>query len=141
METGTIGMASPEQESAVRNAARQQQFLDVIDRDEATRRFQKHLRLKPPERETVPLAAALGRVLAADVIAEVDVPGFDRSNMDGFAVRAADTFEAMEERPRRVTLNNEVLSPGIEPRVCLRAGTATAIATGGMLPRGPMPLR
>lgn len=129
-------MASPARDSAVRNAARQQQFLEVIDRDEATRRFQKHLRLKPLGSETVRLAEALGRVLAVDVIADVDVPGFDRSNMDGFAVQAADTFDAMEERPRQVTLNNEVLSSGVEPRIIVHPGTASAIATGGMLPRG-----
>ena len=129
-------MASPARDAAVRTAARQQQFLDVIDRDEATRRFQKHLRLESLGCETVPLVAALGRVLAVDVVADVDVPGFDRSNMDGFAVRAVDTFDAMEERPRRVTLNNEVLSPGVESHISLRPGTATAIATGGILPRG-----
>ena len=47
----------------------------------------------------MPLAAALGRVLAEDVVAAVDVPSFDRSNFDGFAVRAADTYGAAEERP------------------------------------------
>jgi len=129
-------MTSPARDSAVRNAARQQQFLDVIDRDEATRRFQKHLSLEPLGSQTVRLADALGRVLAADVIADIDVPGFDRSNMDGFAVQAADTFDAMEERPRRVTLNDEVLSCGVEPRITVRPGTASTIATGGMLPRG-----
>ena len=78
----------------------QEQFLEVIDRDEAERRFQAALHLDPLGTEVVPLAAALGRVLAEDVTAPVDVPGFDRSNMDGYAVRAADTFGAEEERPR-----------------------------------------
>ena len=48
----------------------------------------------------VPLDAALGRVLAADVVSPVDVPSFDRSNVDGFAVVAEDTFGASEEVPR-----------------------------------------
>jgi len=78
------------------DALRQQQFLDVIDRDEAERRFRAALDPRPLEPEPVPLAAALGRVLAADVAAPIDVPGFDRSNVDGFAVRAADTFGAGE---------------------------------------------
>ena len=54
-------------------------------------------------------------MLAEDVVAEVDVPGFDRSNVDGFAMQANDTFGAMEETPRTVQLNDEVLAPGIVP--------------------------
>ena len=70
----------------------QDQFLDVIDRDEAERRFQAAIRLEPVGDAKVLLQDALGRVLAADEVANVDVPSFDRSNLDGFAVRAADTF-------------------------------------------------
>eukprot|EP00913_Durusdinium_trenchii_P023412 g21990.t1 len=82
------------------------------------------------------IALALDRVLAEDVVSAVDVAGFDRSNVDGFAVRAEDTFGAMEEDPRCVVLNDEVLAPGVEPQTPVGAGTATAIATGGMVPRG-----
>jgi putative molybdopterin biosynthesis protein len=117
-------------------AAQQDQFLDVIDRDEAHRRFHAHLKLAPLGCEPVPLDQALDRVIAEDVIATVDVPGFDRANVDGFAVHAADTFGATEAHPRFIALNPEVLSPGIVPRESVRAGTATTIATGGMLPRG-----
>jgi putative molybdopterin biosynthesis protein len=117
-------------------ASRQSQFLDVIARDEATERFRRHLHLAPLGRERVPLAAALDRVLAGDVVAEVDVPGFDRSNVDGFALQAGDTYGAMEETARTLRLNPEVLAPGIVPRHEVRAGVATPIATGGMLPRG-----
>jgi putative molybdopterin biosynthesis protein len=115
---------------------RQTQFLTVITRDEATARFQEHLRLSPLGRESVPLSAALNRILAEDVRADVDVPAFDRSNVDGFAVQAAETFGAMEEAPRSVALNDEVLSPGIAPRETVTVGRASMIATGGMLPRG-----
>lgn len=120
----------------VPEGARQQQFLNVISRDEATERFRQHLKLAPTGRECVPLAQALDRVLAEDVAAPVDVPAFDRSNVDGFAVRASDTYGAMEEQARRVRLNQEVLSPGVAPQEIVEAGTATTIATGGMLPRG-----
>jgi molybdopterin molybdotransferase/putative molybdopterin biosynthesis protein len=119
-----------------RTAARQTQFLNVISRDEATQRFHEHLRLEPLGTEQVSLADAHGRVLSADVVSGVDVPAFDRSNVDGFAVHSADTLGAMEESPRTVRLNDEVLSPGVEPRSAVAAGTATPIATGGMLPRG-----
>ncbi len=120
----------------VRSAARQEQFLEVITRDEATARFRRHLTLAPLGRETVPLAAARGRVLASTVVSPVDVPAFDRSNVDGFALVAADTFGAMEESPRRLALNEEVVEPGRAPSETVASGRATIIATGGMLPRG-----
>jgi putative molybdopterin biosynthesis protein len=115
---------------------KQQQFLEVLDRDEAERRWRAVVGRTPLSNEHVPLSEALGRVLAEDVRAEVDVPGFDRSNMDGFAVQAADTFGASEEEPIRLRLNDEILATGIAPRVEVVAGSATVIATGGMLPRG-----
>jgi putative molybdopterin biosynthesis protein len=122
--------------TALARAARQEQFLEVVDRDEAEARFRRHLRLEPLGRETVALAAALGRVLAQDVAAATDVPGFDRASVDGFALRAADTAGAAEETPRLLRLNDEILTPGIEPRVAVMPGTASVIATGGMVPRG-----
>src|SRR4030081_11204 len=114
----------------------QQQFLDVIDRDEAERRFSAALDLRPLETEIVPLAEALGRVLAGDVIAPLDVPSFDRSNVDGFAVCAADPFGASEDKPLPLRLSAEILSTGMAPRETVKTGWATAIATGAMLPRG-----
>ena len=114
----------------------QQQFLDVIDRDEAEQRFQSALRPAPLGTESVALDVALGRILAQDVAAGVDVPSFDRSNFDGFAVRAEDTFGAQEEQPKSLRLLAESVVTGSIPRCEVAAGTAAAIATGGMLPRG-----
>ena len=113
-----------------------QEFLNVIDADEAQRRFREALRPAPLAAEEVPLAEALGRVLAEDVVSPIDVPGFDRSNVDGFAVQARDTFGATDESPRRLSCNAEEISPGVEPLKELSPGTATPIATGGMIPRG-----
>ena len=118
------------------NDGRQTQFLTVITRDEATERFQGHLKLEPLGHESVLLADALNRVLGDDVIAEVDVPGFDRSNVDGFAVQASDTFGAGEEDLRHVALNAEVLTPGMVPTQVVGPNRATVVATGAMLPRG-----
>ncbi len=130
-------MASTEDlKSALLRAARQNQFLEVVDRDEAERRFRQHLRMAPLGAERIPLAAALGRVLAADVVSQVDVPGFDRSNVDGFAVRADDTAGASGDQPRLLRLNAEVLTPGMQPSAEVSEGTATVVATGGMVPRG-----
>jgi putative molybdopterin biosynthesis protein len=116
--------------------ADQEQFLHVLDRDEAERRFRAAIDLTPLGIESVPLDAALGRVLAADVISPVDVPSFDRSNVDGFAVVSKDTFGASEEVPRSVQLGAEVIHTGIVPKTAVRPGTAVSIATGGMIPRG-----
>jgi putative molybdopterin biosynthesis protein len=114
----------------------QDQFLQVLDRDEAERRFRAAIDLSPRGVETVPLDAALGRVLAVDVVSAVDVPSFDRSNVDGFAVVADDTFGASEEAPRRVRLEQEAIHTGMVPKTVVRAGVAVSIATGGMIPRG-----
>src|ERR1700680_2645573 len=84
----------------VRAAARQEQFLDVVSAEEARARFEKHLDLTPMAAETVRLADALNRVLAHDVVAAVDAPPFDRSNVDGFALRAADTVGATDSTPK-----------------------------------------
>ena len=114
----------------------QQQFLQVVDRDQAERRFRAALDLAPLGLENVPLDAALGRVLAADVVSPVDVPSFDRSNVDGFAVRAEDTFGASEEVPKVLRLLEEEIHTGIVPAAAIGRGEAMAIATGGMMPRG-----
>src|SRR5438552_9759808 len=114
----------------------QDQFLDVIDRDEAERRFHAVLDLRPLSAEDIPLALALQRVLARDVVAPVDVPGFDRSNVDGFAVRSEDTFGATEDRPRTLTLTGEALAPGLTPGTPIGLGLTSVIATGAMIPRG-----
>lgn len=116
--------------------AEQDQFLEVIDRDEAERRFHSALCLEPLGEECIELAESLGRVLARDVVARIDVPSFDRSNYDGFAVRACDTFGAREELPRRLRLLEEVVSTAVVPGSEIVAGAALSIATGGMLPRG-----
>ena len=104
--------------------ADQEQFLQVLDRDEAERRFRAALDLTPRGVERVPLDAALGRVLATDVLAPVDVPSFDRSNVDGFAVVAEDTFGASEEAPRVVSLIGETIHTGVAPAIEIGKGEA-----------------
>jgi putative molybdopterin biosynthesis protein len=114
----------------------QEQFLQVLDRDEAERRFRAAIDSTPRVSETVPLDAALGRVLAEDIVSPVDVPSFDRSNFDGFAVVAEDTFGASEELPRTGRLCDEEIHTGIVPATVIVPGRAVSIATGGMVPRG-----
>jgi putative molybdopterin biosynthesis protein len=122
--------------AAIRRAARQEQFLEVVSAEEARARFTRRLDLSPLPAETVGLAAALGRVLARDVAAPIDVPPFDRANVDGFAVRSADTAGASDTAPRRFPLNGEVIVCGHAPALEVTAGSASTIATGGVMPRG-----
>lgn len=132
-------MTEPESQALsqrIRAASEQRQFLTVMSADEARARFESALSLQPLGTEQVHLADSLGRILAEDVVSAIDVPGFDRASMDGFALRSQDTIGATEENPARLKLNPELLPPGIAPRVTVNPGTATAIATGGMLPRG-----
>jgi molybdopterin molybdotransferase len=85
--------------------------------------------------ETVPLAAALHRVPAGPVAAAASLPGFDRSTVDGFAVRAADTFGASDGLPSYLDLLGAVRM-GAAPDVAVRVGGCVAMPTGGVLPSG-----
>src|ERR1700724_2363221 len=85
--------------------------------------------------EEIPTWDALDRVLAEDVYSPGDLPTFRRSTMDGFAVRAADTFGATEGLPAYLNLVGEVFM-GQAPKVALGSGECARIATGGMLPDG-----
>src|SRR5512140_1108085 len=120
----------------VRAAARQEQFLEVVSAEEARKRFESHIELSPLAAESVTLAQSRTRVLAHDVVAAVDAPPFDRSNVDGFAVRASDTNGASDLAPKTLHLNEEVIACGHAPRLSVAPSTATAIATGGVIPRG-----
>ena len=120
----------------IRAAARQEQFLEVVSPEEAQARFDRRVARTPLPAEQVNIAAALGRVLAHDVRALADAPPFDRSNVDGFAVRARDTLGASETRPNVLRLNGEVIACGHEPKLDVGDLTATAVATGGIIPRG-----
>jgi putative molybdopterin biosynthesis protein len=114
----------------------QEQFLYVLDRDEAEKRFRASIDTTPRGIENIALDDALGRVLAADVVSPVDVPSFDRSNVDGFAVAADSTYGASEEAPRHLHLEDEIIHTAVVPYSVIRRGTAVSIATGGMVPRG-----
>jgi molybdopterin molybdotransferase len=97
----------------------------------------KHViaRVPEPRPEAVALEHALGRVLAADVVSRDDVPGFDNSAMDGFALRAVDTANATPEQPAVLALVGESRAGGPYDAP-LGAGEAVVISTGAMVPQG-----
>ena len=85
--------------------------------------------------EQVSLVAAMGRVLAEDIAAAEYVPDFDRSTVDGFAVRARDTFGCTDSIPAILTLRGEVLM-GEGAEFELNPEECAAVPTGGAVPRG-----
>jgi molybdopterin molybdotransferase len=85
--------------------------------------------------ESVPLPLALGRVLAEAVVATRDVPPWDNSSMDGYAVRADDTASADRVRPVSLTVVGEVAAGAVAPRALAR-GEAYRILTGAPMPPG-----
>jgi molybdenum cofactor synthesis domain len=89
----------------------------------------------PPQSETIPLDEARERVLAADIASDIDIPGFTRSVMDGYAVRAADTAGAGDAAPAILSLSGRVLM-GSATEHALGPGECIYIPTGGILPTG-----
>ncbi|MGB9822554.1 gephyrin-like molybdotransferase Glp [Thermodesulfovibrio sp.] len=85
--------------------------------------------------ETIPIEKAYGRVTAEDILSPEDLPGFERSTVDGFAVKAFDTFGAKESSPVYLTVKGDI-AMGAIPHFSLSNGEAASIATGGMLPEG-----
>ncbi|ELY41031.1 molybdopterin biosynthesis protein [Natronorubrum tibetense] len=85
--------------------------------------------------DRVSLEDARGRVLVARLDAELDVPGFDRASLDGYALRARDTFGADEADPARLEIVGEVHA-GEKPDIELEEGQAAEISTGAVMPDG-----
>ncbi|MCD6524227.1 MAG: molybdopterin molybdenumtransferase MoeA [Thermococcus sp.] len=108
-------------------------FLKVVPLEEALDVINS-FRLEPKV-ETVPLEEALGRVLAEDIVSPIDVPPFDRATVDGYALRAEDTFMASESEPVKLRVIGEVHA-GEEPRMKIEKGLAAYISTGAPLPEG-----
>jgi len=109
-------------------------FRDAVSIDEARKLLLNHF---TPKRavEKVPIHLAAGRVLARDVYAITDVPPFDRATMDGYAVRAEDTFTAEEDSPVILKVVG-VIEAGKKPEIEIDRGEAAEIATGAMMPKG-----
>ncbi|MDJ0973242.1 MAG: molybdopterin biosynthesis protein, partial [Planctomycetota bacterium] len=115
---------------------KQRQFLDVVPLAEAKSRWHGTIDLEAVGAERVPLGSCLGRVLADDVLAPGDVPAFDRANVDGFAVRAEDTYGASEGEPTSLRVVGVGVAAGHAADTPVTPGTAVVVATGAPIPRG-----
>ncbi|MEQ8235570.1 MAG: gephyrin-like molybdotransferase Glp [Syntrophomonadaceae bacterium] len=109
------------------------EFLQVLTYLQARQIL--HANMPPRKIECVPLLGCNQRVLASDITSPEDMPAFDRSTVDGYAVRAADTFGSSESLPGMLSLTGEVLM-GAKPSLQLGRGQCAWIPTGGMLPEG-----
>ncbi|HYM68032.1 MAG TPA: gephyrin-like molybdotransferase Glp [bacterium] len=107
----------------------------LLTPEEAKARFARQYTPRPRGTERVALEAAFGRVLARDAVAPEDLPEFDRSTVDGYAVRAQDVAVAREADPVALALAGEVLM-GEAAEVAVAPAGTVRIPTGGMLPAG-----
>lgn len=107
----------------------------VVSREEALKALAEHFTAPVPAPEKIAISISLGRVVAEEITSSEDLPEFDRSTMDGYAVRSADTFGAAESRPALLTLVGDI-PMGTMPDRPLAKGETMKIATGGALPVG-----
>lgn len=109
------------------------EFRSLIALEEATLIVLGHSPL--PRTEEAPLERALGRVLAEKAVSRLDVPGFNRASMDGYAVVSEDTLEAREDRPTSFALKGGVPT-GTAPVFRIERGEAAEVSTGSVMPDG-----
>ena len=110
-------------------------MLNVVSKADAVSCVRARTQAQTVGTETVPLLRAAERILACDVTAGENVPAFDRTTVDGYAVRAADTFGAGTAIPSQLTVVGTV-GMGEAADFALQAGECAAVSTGGMLPQG-----
>lgn len=111
------------------------EFLTLLPPDEARALLLSHLVQPITDSESLDVPSALDRLLAEDILAPHPLPDFQRSTVDGYAVRARDTHGASESMPAYLSMVGEV-PMGDAPAFALRAGQCALIHTGGMLPEG-----
>jgi len=110
-------------------------FRRLVSLEEAKRILSQKFSSKPVGAEQIPISEAHLRVLAEDIMAPIDVPSFSRSTVDGYAVRASDTFGAEENRHIALRICGCV-SVGETPSIIVERGKAAEIATGAPMPKG-----
>ncbi len=110
-------------------------FRKLVSFHEAKQILKRSFSPKPVGVEKVFLSKAHNRILAKDILSPIDVPPFDRSTVDGYAVKAADTFGADEDHPITLKLCGHV-TIGAPPNVVVEKETTVETVTGAPLPKG-----
>jgi molybdopterin molybdotransferase len=111
------------------------EFLTLLPPDEARTLLLSHLSKPIPDSELIDVPSSLGRILAEDILAPHPLPDFQRSTVDGYAVRAGDTHGASDSLPAYLNLIGEV-PMGDAPAFEISSGQCALIHTGGMVPNG-----
>lgn len=111
------------------------EFLTLLPPDDARDLILSHLPQPKSDSEPIDVVHSLNRILAEDILAPQPLPEFQRTTVDGYAVRAADTHGASDSLPAYLTLIGEV-PMGIAPAFEIGPGQCALIHTGGMLPPG-----
>jgi molybdenum cofactor synthesis domain-containing protein len=110
-------------------------FRKLLTLEEARKVIHQNFKPKPLGVEEIPLLEAWNRVLAENVTAKMDIPPFNRSTVDGYAVKAEDTFGAEENKPAKLNVCGTV-NVGEMPKIIVKQGTAAEIVTGAPIPEG-----
>ena len=111
------------------------EFLTLLPPDEARDLLLSHLPTPTVDSERIDVPSALNRILAEDIFAPHPLPDFQRTTVDGYAVRAVDTHGASDSLPAYLTLIGEV-PMGDAPAFEIGPGQCASIHTGGMVPNG-----
>lgn len=110
-------------------------FRKLLTFDEAQQVIHQHFKPKPSGVEEIMLLEACNRVLAEDITATLDIPPFNRSTVDGYAIKAEDTFGADENKPARLKLCGTA-NVGEPTKTAVTRGTTVEIVTGAPTPEG-----
>ncbi|MDI6805667.1 MAG: molybdopterin-binding protein [Candidatus Bathyarchaeia archaeon] len=110
-------------------------FRKLLTLEEAKKVIHENFKPKPLGVEEIPILEAWNRVLAEDITAKIDIPPFNRSTVDGYAVKAEDTFGAEENKPIKLKVCGAV-NVGEPPKIIVKKGTAAEIVTGAPIPEG-----
>jgi molybdenum cofactor synthesis domain-containing protein len=110
-------------------------FRKLLTFEEAKQALAQQLKPKPLGTESIPLLEAHNRIIAQDVVSALDIPPFDRSTVDGYAIKAQDTYGADENQPVKVKICGMV-NIGEMPKLIVKNGEAAEIVTGAPIPEG-----
>ena len=110
-------------------------FRELLSIDAANKKLYSNFKPRPLSAEITPLNSAGGRVLAEDIRSLLDVPPFDRASMDGYAVKAEDTYKAGEINPVKLKIIGNIRA-GVATTIEISNGQTAEIATGAPLPLG-----
>lgn len=110
-------------------------FRTLVTIEDALAELHKHFRPEPTSTDEIRVSDSMGRTLAQDIISPIDVPGFDRAAMDGYAVIAEDTFGADDDNPKKLKIVGRC-EAGQQISISVNRGEAIEISTGAPVPRG-----